>query len=113
MVLSDVWREAGRPRSGRRLAEESESSYELGSAVTGVEQRGTGRWMYAAGADGSKPRVSALRANRAGDAQGQRVWEEPSVRAKSMLTGPEVGVEGRQRSLLAVRGLFSYFTAYG
>jgi len=45
MVLKDVWREAGRPRSGRRLAEESESPYELRSAVTGVEQRETGRWM--------------------------------------------------------------------
>ena len=29
----------------RRLAEESQSSYELRSAVTGVEQRGTGRWI--------------------------------------------------------------------
>ena len=45
MVLSDVWREAGRPRQAGRLAEESQSSYELRSAVTGVEQRGTGRWI--------------------------------------------------------------------
>src|SRR5215208_5927992 len=50
-----------------------------------------------------KPRVSALRANRAGDPHGQWVWEEPSVRAKSMLTGLEAEVErGREGSLLCV-----------
>ena len=49
--------------------------------------------MEEAESDGSEPRVSALRANRAGDSQGQWAWEEPSVRAKSMLTGLEAEVE--------------------
>ena len=50
-----------------------------------------------------QPRVSALRANRAGDFQGQWAWEEPSVQANCMLTGLEAEVErGVQASLLGV-----------
>jgi len=53
--------------------------------------------------DGSQPCVSALRANRAGDSQGQWAWEKPSVRANCMLTGLEAEVErGEAASLLSV-----------
>lgn len=43
---SDVkWGDLGRGQ--RRAPEESQSPYERRSAVMGVEQRGTGRWMGA------------------------------------------------------------------
>jgi hypothetical protein len=59
MVSTDVWREAGRPRWGGRPAEESESPYEQRSAVMGVEQRGTGRWIRERQTVGSRTGVSA------------------------------------------------------
>ena len=67
--------------------------------------------MEEAESDGTQPSVSALRANRAGDSQGQWAWEEPLDRAKCMSTGLKSEVE-RGATLFAVRGLFSDFTAF-